>query len=153
MSIWLCPTGSATWVITTHRSCLRGSTAFVNRNVTHHIPVRVGKGMIYYGARPHIIITQTIVMTFRMYVQSMNRKLIPVIGTGIELLTRCFCALVLAPPIGFLDICFAEPLSWVVSGVVMVICYFYVLHRECQTQTEGAAKFSQFRVLELVFIL
>lgn len=76
------------------------------------------------------IITQTIVMTFRMSVQSMNRKLIPMVGTGIELLTRCFCALVLAPSIGFLGICFAEPLSWVVSGAVMVICYFCVMRRE-----------------------
>lgn len=82
------------------------------------------------------IITQTIVMTFRMSIQSMNRKLIPIIGTGIELLTRCFCALVLAPSIGFLGICFAEPLSWVVSGAAMVICYVYVLRQELQSREE-----------------
>ena len=76
------------------------------------------------------IFTQTIVMTYRMSVQSMNQKLIPLLGTGIELLTRCFCALVLTPAIGFLGICFAEPLSWVVSGLAMVFCYFRVINKE-----------------------
>lgn len=80
------------------------------------------------------IFTQTIVMTFRMSVQGMNRKVIPMVGTGIELLTRCFCALVLAPSLGFLGICFAEPLSWVVSGAVMVLCYVRVLRQELRAE-------------------
>lgn len=72
------------------------------------------------------IFTQTIVMVYRMSIQGMKRKLIPIVGTGIELCTRFFCALVLAPMIGFLGICFAEPLSWVVSGAAMVISYFVI---------------------------
>ena len=86
------------------------------------------------------IFTQTIVMTYRMSVQSMNRKLIPLLGTGIELLSRCFCALVLTPAIGFLGICFAEPLSWVVSGAAMVFCYIRVMSQEKRLQNEGAAE-------------
>lgn len=82
------------------------------------------------------IFTQTIVMSFRMSIQSMKRKLIPMLGTGIELLTRCFCAFILAPSFGFLGICFAEPLSWVVSGAVMVICYILVMRRERLAQTK-----------------
>ena len=76
------------------------------------------------------VFTQTIVTSFRMAIQSMKRKLIPMLGTGIELLTRCFCAFVLAPSLGFLGICFAEPLSWVVSGAAMVICYVLILRKE-----------------------
>lgn len=82
------------------------------------------------------IFTQTIVMTFRMSVQSMSHKLVPLLGTGIELLTRCFCALVLTPAIGFLGICFAEPLSWVVSGAAMVICYIFIMRKEYQRKGE-----------------
>ena len=70
------------------------------------------------------IFTQTIVMIYRMSIQGMKRKVIPIIGTAVELCTRFFCALVLAPIIGFLGICFAEPMSWVVSGAVMVIFYY-----------------------------
>ena len=76
------------------------------------------------------IFTQTIVMSFRMSIQGMKRKLIPLLGTGIELLTRCFCAFVLAPSWGFLGICFAEPLSWVVSGAAMVVCYAVIWRKE-----------------------
>lgn len=72
------------------------------------------------------IFTQTIVMVYRMSLSSMKCKIIPIIGTAVELATRCFSAWVLVPLWGFPGICFAEPLSWVVSGAVMVICYVRV---------------------------
>ena len=76
------------------------------------------------------IFTQTIVMVYRMSLSSMKRKVIPIVGTAVELVTRCFSAWVLVPLLGFLGICFAEPLSWVISGAVMVICYVYVTRQE-----------------------
>ena len=75
------------------------------------------------------IFTQTIVMVYRMSLSSMKCKVIPIIGTGVELVTRCFSAWVLVPILGFLGICFAEPLSWVISGAVMVICYIWIIHK------------------------
>ena len=75
------------------------------------------------------IFTQTIVMVYRMSLSSMKCKVIPIIGTAVELATRCFSAWVLTPALGFLGICFAEPLSWVISGAVMVICYIWVMRR------------------------
>lgn len=86
------------------------------------------------------IFTQTIVMIYRMSIQGMKRKVIPIIGTAVELCTRFFCALVLAPVIGFLGICFAEPLSWVVSGAVMVIFYYAnVMKKEKAAAESGSA--------------
>ncbi len=76
------------------------------------------------------IFTQTIVMVYRMSMSSMKRKIIPIIGTAIELVSRCFSAWVLVPTLGFLGLCFGEPLSWVVSGAVMVICYIWVMKKE-----------------------
>ena len=75
------------------------------------------------------IFTQTIVMIYRMSLSSMKCKVIPVIGTAIELVTRCFSAWVLTPMWGFLGLCFAEPLSWVISGAAMVLCYVWVQRR------------------------
>ena len=75
------------------------------------------------------IFTQTIVMVYRMSLSSMKCKVIPIIGTAVELANRCFSAWVLTPALGFLGICFAEPLSWVISGAVMVICYIWVMRR------------------------
>lgn len=76
------------------------------------------------------IFTQTIVMVYRMSLSSMKCKVIPIVGTAVELAARCFSAWVLVPVLGFLGICFAEPLSWVISGAVMVICYIWVIKRE-----------------------
>ncbi len=75
------------------------------------------------------IFTQTIVMVYRMSLSSMKCKVIPIIGTAVELVSRCFSAWVLTPVLGFLGICFAEPLSWVVSGAVMVVCYIFVIRK------------------------
>ncbi len=75
------------------------------------------------------IFTQTIVMVYRMSLSSMKCKVIPIIGTAIELVSRCFSAWVLVPMLGFVGICFAEPLSWVISGAVMVICYIWVIKK------------------------
>lgn len=84
------------------------------------------------------IFTQTIVMVYRMSLSSMKCKVIPIIGTAVELVFRCFSAWVLTPVLGFLGICFAEPLSWVISGAVMVICYIWVIRRlRCKTQEAG----------------
>ena len=78
------------------------------------------------------IFAQTIVMVYRMSLSSMKRKVIPIVGTAVELVTRCFSAWVLVPLLGFLGICFAEPLSWVISGAVMMICYIWVVKKERQ---------------------
>ncbi len=87
----------------------------------------VANGQLFLRIVCAFIFTQTIVMVYRMSLSSMKCKIIPIVGTGVELVTRCFCAWVLTPIWGFLGICFAEPLSWVVSGAVMVICYFVVI--------------------------
>lgn len=77
-----------------------------------------------------LIFVQTIVMVYRMSLSSMSCKVIPIVGTGIELGLRFFSAWVLAPMLGFLGVCFAEPLSWVVSGAVMMAAYFCVIRRK-----------------------
>ncbi len=97
----------------------------------------VANGKLFLRIVCAFIFTQTIVMVYRMSLSSMKCKMIPIVGTGVELVTRCFCAWVLTPIWGFLGICFAEPLSWVVSGTVMVICYFVVL-RNLRRRTNTA---------------
>jgi putative MATE family efflux protein len=83
----------------------------------------IANGQLMLRVVVPFIFTQTIVTAYRMALQSMEHKLAPIIGTGIELCTRFFCAFVLAPIWGFAGICWAEPLSWVVSGAVMFIWF------------------------------
>lgn len=69
---------------------------------------------------------QTAVMGYRMSIQSLNRKLIPMMGTGIELVIRTVFALYITPLVGFRAISWAEVASWLISGGAMVIS-FYIL--------------------------
>ena len=72
---------------------------------------------------------QTGVMSFRMCIQSLKKKVVPMFGTAIELVIRCFFAFVLTPVIGFRAISLAEPASWLISGTAMMICYFIISNK------------------------
>lgn len=72
---------------------------------------------------------QTMIMGYRQSIQGMKRKIIPIIGTTIELFTRCFCAFFLIPKIGYIGIAIAEPFSWIVSGIVMVVSFYIILNK------------------------
>ncbi|MCQ2401274.1 MAG: polysaccharide biosynthesis C-terminal domain-containing protein [Lachnospiraceae bacterium] len=71
---------------------------------------------------------QTAVMSFRMSIQSLKRKVIPMVGTGVELVIRCVFAFVITPLIGFRAISYAEVASWLISGAVMAVCYFILIN-------------------------
>ncbi len=71
---------------------------------------------------------QTAVMSYRMSIQSLKRKVIPMLGTGIELVIRCVFAFVITPIIGFRAISYAEIASWLISGAVMALCYYLLIH-------------------------
>ena len=70
---------------------------------------------------------QTMTMSFRMSIQSLKRKVIPMVGTGVELVIRCVFAFVITPLIGFRAISYAEVASWVISGAAMMICYYILV--------------------------
>ena len=72
---------------------------------------------------------QTGVMSFRMCIQSLKRKVVPMFGTAIELVIRCFFAFVMTPVIGFRAISLAEPASWLISGAAMMVCYFVIMNK------------------------
>jgi len=73
---------------------------------------------------------QTVIMGFRMSIQGMRRKLIPFLGTFLELLIRSVFALVFIPLIGYIAIGWAESACWVIGGLMMMICYFIILRKE-----------------------
>ena len=71
---------------------------------------------------------QTMTMSFRMSIQSLKRKVIPMVGTGVELVIRCVFAFVITPLIGFTAISYAEVASWVISGAAMLVCYYILIN-------------------------
>lgn len=71
---------------------------------------------------------QTMTMSFRMSIQSLKRKTIPMLGTGVELVIRCAFAFIITPLIGFRAISYAEVASWLISGGVMLVCYYAIIN-------------------------
>ena len=71
---------------------------------------------------------QTMTMSFRMSIQSLKRKVIPMVGTGVELVIRCVFAFVITPMIGFRAISYAEVASWLISGAAMMLCYYVLIN-------------------------
>ena len=78
------------------------------------------------------IFCQTAIMSYRMSIQGMRRKLIPIMGTFIELIIRTTFALVITPMIGYTAIAWAEPASWIISGLSMLISYYAIARKEQQ---------------------
>ena len=62
----------------------------------------------------------------------MRRKLIPIMGTFIELIIRTTFALVITPMIGYTAIAWAEPASWIISGLSMLVSYYAIARKEQQ---------------------
>ena len=76
------------------------------------------------------IFCQTAIMSYRMSIQGMRRKLIPIMGTFIELIIRTTFALVITPMTDYRAIAWAEPASWIISGLSMLISYYVIAAKE-----------------------
>lgn len=68
------------------------------------------------------------VTAFRMSIQSLKRKVIPMFGTAIELVVRLIFAYIITPKVGFIAIPWAEVASWLTSGTAMVISFFAIVN-------------------------
>ncbi len=68
------------------------------------------------------------VTAFRMSIQSLRRRIIPMFGTAIELVVRLVFAYVITPRVGFIAIPWAEVASWLTSGTAMVIAFFSLVN-------------------------
>lgn len=73
---------------------------------------------IHFAAFPFL----GVLFALRNALQSMGRKLIPVISSCIELLMKILAAFVLIPRLGFLGSCITEPVTWI---LMVSFLYFY----------------------------
>lgn len=96
-------------------------------------PTVVENGTRYMRIVVPFTFMQNVVMSFRMSIQGMGYKLIPTFATAIELFCRCFSAWALAGVLGFTGVCFGNPMSWVLSGLFVMICFF-PLRRKAQAR-------------------
>ena len=64
-----------------------------------------------------------ILLVLRSSLQGVGRKLVPVCGSGIELIMKVIAAAVVAPQLGYFGICILEPAIWTVCAVIVLIDY------------------------------
>ncbi|MDD6175536.1 MAG: MATE family efflux transporter [Firmicutes bacterium] len=64
-----------------------------------------------------------VLFVLRMAMQSMNRKIVPVISSSIELLMKVASCIFAVPVLGYLGVALTEPLVWVVCAVFLCVLY------------------------------
>lgn len=74
----------------------------------------------YYFLVPLLVLRSTL--------QGLGRRLVPVIGSGIELVGKFLVVAFLAPKLGYLGVCISEPIIWIVCmSLVMWDFYTHIL--------------------------
>lgn len=64
------------------------------------------------------------IFTYRNALQGLNRGFIPMLSGGVELICRYIVILLCAEPFGYKGICYADPITWIVTGLLLIVTYF-----------------------------
>lgn len=60
-----------------------------------------------------------VLLVLRSTLQGMNRKLIPLMASATEVIGKFIFAGILVPIFGYTGVCFAEPITWVIGGILV----------------------------------
>lgn len=64
------------------------------------------------------------IYTYRNALQGLNRGFVPMVSGGVELVCRYVAILLFAEPFGYKGICYADPITWIITGILLMITYF-----------------------------
>ncbi len=64
------------------------------------------------------------IFAYRNGLQGLNRGFIPMLSGVMELGARGLAILILAKPLGYIGVCFADPAAWISTGILLIITYF-----------------------------
>lgn len=65
----------------------------------------------------------SILLTLRSSLQGLGHKIIPLLASVIELVSKFVVATALVPHIGYLGVCIVEPLVWIICSVLVFVDY------------------------------
>lgn len=68
-----------------------------------------------------------LILVLRNTIQGLGRPVVPLVSSVLELLVRCFAAIILANSFGYVGLFYAGPVSWFVSGIYVTTAYFYII--------------------------
>lgn len=87
----------------------------------------------YYHLVPFFYPFLSAIFLYRNALQGMGNGFVPMLGGIGELLARTISSMVLAPKLGFLGICWGEPLAWIFALVPLIPYYFYLVKKREKT--------------------
>lgn len=71
----------------------------------------------------------SILLTLRSSLQGLGHKMIPLIASVIELVSKFVVATALVPHIGYLGVCIVEPLVWIICSVLVLVDYHLLMKK------------------------
>ena len=69
-------------------------------------------------------------IVLRTCLQSMNTKVVPILGSVMELVTKIVGVALIAPAFGYLGVCFLEPVIWVIGAIMVALDYVRVSRKQ-----------------------
>lgn len=83
----------------------------------------ISSAVLYMRVNLPFFFVLNLLFVFRSALQGLGKKIIPIISGAIELVLKFVAASLLAPYLGYLGICIAEPMIWLVSAVVVAVVF------------------------------
>ena len=72
-------------------------------------------------------------IVLRNCLQSMNTKVVPILGSVMELTVKIVGVALVAPSFGYLGVCFLEPVIWVIGAGMVALDYIRVSRKRSRT--------------------
>lgn len=89
------------------------------------VPEVIEYGVRYLRVGVPFYYSLFVLVILRSSLQGINRKVLPLVASGIELVVKICATLLLIPIFGFTAVCYAEPVIWVL-GMLWVAPAFYI---------------------------
>jgi putative MATE family efflux protein len=101
--------------------------------VTENIAEVVEKSRIFFYSVVIVYPALGLIFVYRNALQGLGYGLLPMMGGIFELIARVLVILTLAVPLGYLGVCIANPVAWLLALVPLIPAYYYRIHRLQQT--------------------
>lgn len=70
-----------------------------------------------------------VLVILRSALQGLDRKAVPLLASGIELVGKFVVAGILVPKIGYLGICISEPVIWILGGIAVAVDFYRTMKK------------------------
>lgn len=71
----------------------------------------------------------SVLLILRSALQGLGHKMIPLLASVIELVSKFVVAGLLVPKIGYLGVCIVEPAVWIICAVIVLTDYFFLMRK------------------------